>query len=218
VTQVLALLCLIIAMPAWAADWPTLVPGFTSQVPRVQMQRGPDDGKGTCSAVVFEVDADGVAHALTAAHCVTHDPTEQFDLTLNGRNARVAQVNRISDLAIVQFRSSKDTKAITLATTSPPAGSEVAVAGFAFGVDDIVVQFGRVAQSHNRETKTIWINGDIIFGDSGGAIIDEQGRLVGLTSSVYASGPAHIGAAVRIETVLDFLDDYKQQRLKAEKK
>lgn len=214
----LLLMILVMATPVITAaqnPWPELVKKLVTQVPRVEMRTGAK--VGTCSAVVFEIDAEGIAHALTAAHCVSHSPDTEFDLTLNGRNARVIQTNRIIDLAIVQFRAKGETAAITLAPSAPPNGTAVAVAGYAFGVEEIVFQFGHIAQSYNKETKTIWINGDLIFGDSGGSIVDDQGRLVGVTSSVFHDGPAHIGGAVPVDIIHDFIDDYKSQLRKAKK-
>ena len=93
-----------------------------------------------------------------------------------------------------------------------PPGAPIMAAGFAFGGDDIVYQFGHVAQARNRETKALWVNMDVIFGDSGGGMFDAQGRLVGVTSFIYARGPAHIGGAVSIEDVKQFIDDYKDRQ------
>jgi S1-C subfamily serine protease len=200
-----------------AADWAAVIPTAHAHLARVEAQIG--ETKSVCSSVVFDVDSDGVALALTAGHCVDRAPTEKFDLTLNDRHATVLEINRLLDLAIVQFRAHKETP-IALAKDSPPTGTEVAVVGFAFGVEEVVAQFGRVAQSYNRETKALWINADLAFGDSGGPLIDEQGRLVGINSRIYSGGlfgqMAHLGAAVRIESVQDFIAEFRdhQKRLK----
>ena len=209
------LLALALLLPT---DWMTLFPTLEAHIPRVEIQTG--DSKGICSSVVFDVDAEGMASALTAGHCVEHEPTSKFDLTLNDRHATVVAVNRLLDLAIVRFRAHKE-KAIVMASESPLTGAEVAIVGYAFGVEELVAQFGRVAQTRNRETKAMWINVDLIFGDSGGPVIDGDGRLVGISSRIYSGGQsgqmAHLGAAVRIEAIRDFVDDYKD-RLKKEKK
>ena len=77
------------------ADWSLLVPTVAHQVLRVQMQG--TDHSGICSAVVFDIDKEGTAYALTAAHCVDHQPTEHFDLTVDERNATTRLFNRILD-------------------------------------------------------------------------------------------------------------------------
>jgi S1-C subfamily serine protease len=95
-----------------------------------------------------------------------------------------------------------------LAPETPPIGTEVAVVGFGFGIDKIAVQFGRVAQSLNRETGTLWINSEVLGGNSGGAVIDAQGRLVGMTSRVYYSTASSMGAAIPVEQIADFVEAY----------
>jgi S1-C subfamily serine protease len=97
---------------------------------------------------------------------------------------------------------------VAIAEKSPPAGEEVAVIGYAFGVAKLTAQFGRVAQSYNDETKTIWLDASVIPGNSGGAIIDAAGRLVGLTSRIYYSGPSSMGAAIPVEQIEDFVTPY----------
>lgn len=198
------------------ADWPTLVPSVTKSVPRVEIAK--NGTQGVCSAVVFLVDADGFAHALTAGHCVQKtSESERIDLTVNGRTAVATHSNGILDLAVLKFRA-KDDVPITLAPDMPAAGSEVAIVGYAFGVEEIVTQYGRIAQKFNRESKTTWINADIIFGDSGGAAVDDQGRLVGINSRIYFNGPAHIGAVVTVDQISDYLDAYRAELKKADER
>ena len=204
-----------VPVAAQAPDWTPLAARLHQGVLRVVMQGA--GGSGTCSAVVFAITPDGRAHALTAAHCVSAQPNQRLDVTVDGRTARTIVSNTILDLAVVQFRPAGLTMTIPLAPSTPPPGAPILAAGYAFGVEDIVYQFGYVAQTRNKETKALWMNIDIAFGDSGGAILDAQGRLIGVTSFVYSRGPAHIGGAVSIEDVKPFLDDY-QDHLEAEKK
>ena len=201
-----AAILVLCSVAASAQDYSTTVAPLHKSVLRVSIQKG--ETQGTCTAVVFDL-IDGRAHAFTAAHCVATTPGERIDLTVSDRSAKVAASNRILDLAIIVFRPDGETMTVPIAPFTPPAGSPAIVAGYAFGVEDIVFQFGHVARPRNRETKQLWINGDIIFGDSGGAILDVQGRLIGITSGIYAQGPAHIGGAVAIEQVRDFLDEYR---------
>jgi S1-C subfamily serine protease len=215
--RLLVFACLAIALPARASDWSTIVPTVTDKVPRLEMRKG--DDRGTCSGAVVLID-DGWAYALTAAHCVDHAPTDRFDLTANDRHGVAVAFNTLLDLAIVKFRA-HDEKVVALADKAPPLGSEVAVVGYAFGVTDLVVQFGHVAQTRNKETKTIWLDVVTIFGDSGGLVMDDQGRLIAITSHFYSGGltgqAAHISAAVTLDAVRDFLDDFRE-RLKKDKK
>jgi S1-C subfamily serine protease len=215
---VLVTLLLFVA-PVSAQDWSALIPVISRHVGRVEIQKG--GATGVCSSVVFEIDKHGFAHAMTAAHCVDRTPTERIDVTVNGRNAVTIHSNNILDLAILRFRA-KDEVPIQLARVSPVQGAHVAIVGFAFGVEELVAQFGYVAQTLNRETKALWINADLIFGDSGGPLIDYAGKLIGINSRIYTGGPngqmAHIGAAVPIEQIADFIDDFRDIQANREKK
>lgn len=202
------LLAALLASPDWTS--------IGTSVPRLEMQRGED--KGSCSGVVVLLE-DGWAYAVTAAHCVAKSPTERLDVTANDRHAVTVATNTLLDLAIVKFRAHHE-QAITLAPLPPAVGTPVAVVGYAFGVSELVTQFGHVAQTHNRETKAIWLDVVSIAGDSGGAVVDEQGRLVAITSRVYSGGmlsqSMHISAAVPLDTLKDWLDDWREV-LKKEK-
>jgi S1-C subfamily serine protease len=193
-------------------DWTTI----GHSVPRLEMKRG--DDKGACSGVVILIE-DGWAYGITAAHCVDRAPTERFDMTANDRHASAVAFNTVLDLAVIKFRAHNEV-AITLAPAMPPVGAEIAVIGYAFGVSELVMQFGHVAQPYNRETKSVWCDVVTIFGDSGGAVVDGQGRLIAITSRIYSGGllgqAAHISAAVPLDALKDFLDDF-QQHLKKEK-
>jgi S1-C subfamily serine protease len=195
------------------APWADLVPTVQASVPRVEIQR--QGQTGVCSAVVFLVDGDGFAHALTAGHCVQKaSESERIDLTVNGRTAVVTHSNGILDLAVLKFRR-RDETPIQLAAAMPKAGTQVAVVGYAFGVEELVAQFGFIAQSYNRESKTTWINADLIFGDSGGPALDATGKLVGVNSRIYYNGPAHIAAVVTVDALRDYLDAYDAELKKA---
>lgn len=206
-------LLLAFALAAPVTDWTAI----GKSIPRLEMKHG--DEKGACSGVVALLE-DGWAYALTAAHCVDKQPNERLDITANDRHASVVEFNTLLDLAIIRFRA-HDEAAIVLAPSMPPAGAEMTVIGYAFGVSELVLQFGRVAQPYNRETKSVWFDVMTIFGDSGGAVVDNQGRLIAITSRIYSGGlggqMAHISAAVPLDAVKDFLEDFNQ-KLKKEKK
>ena len=200
-------------------DWPIIIPVVEKSVPRLEMSK--NGQSGTCSAVVFLIE-DGYASALTAAHCVEHGPTERLDITANDRNAIVVSFNNILDIAIIRFRTSNSITAIPFASSDPVIGEDVSIIGYAFGVSELVAQFGRVAQPFNRESKSLWVDAIMIFGDSGGAVINLKGELVGITSRIYSGGSsgqmAHIGAAVPIDAIKDFVENYKNELEKAKRK
>jgi serine protease DegQ len=184
-------------------DWSAVVKPAAKQVPRIEILKDGEDKPGICSGVVI---AKATGYILTAAHCVEGKP-EALSITVNGRHAVLARANRLLDLAVLRTELG-DEEEMALADESPAIGADVAILGFAFGIEKMAVQFGRVSQTYNSETRALFINADLIFGDSGGPVIDMQGRLVGLNSRIYYSGPAHIAAAVPVEQVRDFVKHY----------
>ena len=202
---VVVVLCLQAPMFAQAqTDWPTIVKPAIKQVVRIEMLRQGDGKPGVCSGVVTHKENGFV---ITAAHCVDVPKSESLSVTVNKRHAEVVKVNALLDLAVLKT-DLRDEQQMPLADQTPPIGTEVAVVGHAFGDAKLIVQFGRIAQVLNDESNMVLINADVIGGDSGGAILDAHGRLVGITSRVYYNGPMHLGAAVRIEDVREFAEPY----------
>lgn len=197
---------LALGMSGAQVDWAAVVLPATKQVPRLEILKDGEEDPGVCSGVILNREAGFV---LTAAHCVEGNPG--ISLTVNGRHAVVARVNHLLDLAVVRVRL-KDEQEMTLAPSTPPIGSEVAIVGFNFGVEKLAVQFGRVSQVLNAETKTLWIDGTMIPGQSGGAVIDQKGRLVGMTSRIFSSGPSRLGGAIPVEAIEDFVEPYLPEK------
>ncbi len=201
------LLCLVVGIVAHtvlmgATDWTAVVQPLTHQVPRLEILH--EDGtKGVCSGVVINAER---GFLLTAAHCVAGKP-EEMSITVNERHAQVARVNRLLDLAVLRFQP-KDEVTMRLAERSPAAGTPAAMAGYSFAAAKLSLQFGHVAQTYNQETKTIWLNVTSIGGCSGGPVVDDHGRLIGMTSRVYYAGPSSMGAAIPVEAIADFVQPY----------
>ena len=191
---------LFVVTPAAAQGWASLVEPLGKTVLRLEVGDGRQGGG--CSGSVIDADK---GHVLTAAHCVPTD-LEQFSLTVDGRDARVLRVNRILDLAVLKSRLRRGATAITLAPAMPRAGDAVAVIGYPFGARTLTTQVGTLA---NPDVEGwAWVNADLLPGDSGGAIVDAQGRLVGVTSGFLYYAAAHIGLAVPLETVRAFVEEF----------
>ncbi len=197
---VLGLVALILCTPAAAAAqaWPEVVGALDRSVLPVHMGTG--DVPASCSAVVIHADA---GYVVTAAHCV---PTaEHASIIVAGRHAEVARVNRVLDLAVLRTKLN-GAASIALAPAMPGAGHPVAIIGYPFGAQSITTQLGSVANAKGRDGYA-WVDGAVLPGDSGGAVVDNRGRLVGVSSGYLAAGAAHIGLIVPLETVRDFVED-----------
>ncbi len=178
-----------------AQSWPDVVEHMDRSVVRVLNGDGAD--VGYCAGVVVNAEA---GHVLTAAHCVP----EKVSLTVDGRHADLVRINRVLDLAVLKAKL-KSATALTIADV-PKTAMPIAVVGYPFGSESIVVQLGSVASAETRDGE-VWLNIDVLPGDSGGAVIDGTGKLVALAVGFRQSMAAHIGRAVPAHTLRAFLED-----------
>lgn len=180
-----------------SVNWPDIVKPVHHQVHRV-VTMDADGNTGTCSAVVINATS---GFALTAAHCLEGEP----DMTFNGRHAKLVRSNRIIDLAVIRFKPVTE-QAMSLAAATPPIGTPVAMAGFFLGAKNLHVQFGHISAVRDHFGNQIVIDGIIRPGDSGGAVLDQSGALVGMSNAYYVHGSS--GLAIPIETIRDFVSQY----------
>ncbi len=189
----------------WAApDWVTVIRPVFKQVLRLEILREDATEPGVCTGVVINEDQ-GVA--ITAAHCVAKPQTKGLSLTANGRHAEVLKVNELLDLALLKT-SLKGEKEIALAEKTPEPGTPIAVVGFAFGDPDVAFQFGYISQTMNKATKLVFLNSDLIAGNSGGPCIDEAGKLVAINSRLYYWHSSGLGGSAPVEQIKEFAEQF----------
>jgi S1-C subfamily serine protease len=191
--------------PADATDWVSVVRDIESRVPRVQIAWA-DGSSGSCSAVFINATT---GYLVSAAHCF--DGPVEPHITVASRDAAIVRSNRILDLALLRVTPRKGDVTVPLAAETPQRGTEVAVAGYAFGFAQLSTQYGRLALPYRLEDGTQLVNVDLIAGDSGGAVIDSSGALVGIVSAVIAHGPMHLGVVVPVERLRDYVGQYLPQ-------
>jgi len=159
------------------------------------------------------VAADGTI--VTNAHVVGAAEEVAID-TADGRRfgGRVLEVDADLDLALV--RASPEAPpwhAATLETRPPRVGSEVFLIGHPFGLDWTVTR-GVVSALRRRGGSTvIQTDAAVSPGTSGGAMLDESGRLVGIVTSKYIAPGAESLAFAR--TAADVLVLIERMRARA---
>lgn len=196
-----ALLALfLLPVTAFATNWVPVVSQAHKSVGRLELTH--DDSRGICSGVIVKV-KDKLTTILTASHCVRHVAT--FEATFNDRPVTFVKNDDDTDLGLLTTPTVAGDKAIDLASAWPQTGEEIAVLGFPFGIMQLTAQFGHVALPLEEELQEFWIDANIIPGDSGGAIITPNNKLIGITSAYRSKGASHMGVAVPIHQIRAFL-------------
>lgn len=191
---------------------PTSVSAIASQVgPSVASVRvsGPQ-GEGTGSAVIYRSDG----YLVTNAHVV--GTGGEVTVTLPDGTSLAAEVvgaDRASDLAVLRVEAG-DLPVPTYAAAAPAVGDPAVAIGSPFGLDGsvtsgIVSAVGRsVATPGAPLVDMIQTDAAINPGNSGGALVDGDGRIIGINTAILSSTGANngIGFAIPVGTVRSVAD------------
>ena len=160
----------------------------------------------------FLISADGLI--LTANHVVRG--ASKVTVTLdNGTSYTATVVGRdlVRDIAVIHigatglpFLQIGDTGQVKL-------GGQVLVIGFPLGTTNLTVTSGIVSSfvtDSGRNLTNIQTDTAVNPGNSGGPMLDLQGKVVGLVTSVYAAAAAqNVNFAVSANTILQYIDRLK---------
>jgi S1-C subfamily serine protease len=115
--------------------------------------------------------------------------------------------------AIAGLNAQTTFQAITLSESIPVNSSPVMALGFpAIGGDSLTMTQGIVSgQIEKFNQKWIKTDAEISFGNSGGALINSSGELIGISSSVYADKLGSIGYALDINSIKPWLEANRQK-------
>lgn len=178
----------------------------------VQIETGTGLGSG------FVYDKSGLI--LTASHVT--DGADQVQVRLSDGakvEGTVVGQDPSTDVAVVKIDPPADLAVATLATGVDPQVGQTAIAiGSPFGLDQtvtagIVSAVGRSVQTPGGVIPAIQTDAPINSGNSGGALADRQGRVIGINDSIATgrsgtTGNVGVGFAIPIEiakTVADKL-------------
>jgi Do/DeqQ family serine protease len=161
----------------------------------------PQKRSGLGSGVIVSNDG----YILTNNHVI--ESADSIEVALNdGKkfNARIVGRDPESDLAILRIDSPGKLPAVTFApVNSAHVGDVVLAIGNPFGVGQtvtmgIVSAMGRTELGINTFEEFIQTDAAINPGNSGGALVDTQGRLLGINTAIYSrtGGSLGIGFAI----------------------
>lgn len=183
---------------AYAAMWTVANEAKAESVFKFDARGG---GKRTeCSAIIV---ASG--YAVTNRHCT--EGLDRGTLSLDGMKGAIARVACRSDdddLALLKFSDALDLKSIELGS-DPTSLVAVTVIGYPNG-GPIATRQGKVlglAQVLPDKHDLIMHSTETEIGDSGGAVLDPAGKLIGVNVARVRSGK--FALAVKVSTVVGFM-------------
>jgi S1-C subfamily serine protease len=177
------------------------------------------EGNGNGSGVVYR--ADGLI--ITNNHVVA-EPGGIEVVFADGRSspAEIVGQDEVNDLAVVKVERD-DLRPIELGSTRSPRVGDLAIAvGSPFGLDatvtvGVISALGRGIHAGNGTgTDTVYLpevlqtDAPMNPGNSGGALVDGRGRLIGINSAILTSGQAAnggVGFAIPVDTVVDVAEE-----------
>jgi len=175
-------------------------------------QRVPSQQTGLGSGVI--VSADG--YILTNNHVV--GGADEVKVTLSGKKkeyiARVVGTDPSTDVAIIKIDAANDLPAAKLADSKKVKVGDVVLAfGTPFGLQQtvsmgIVSATGRANVGIVDYANFIQTDASINPGNSGGALVDADGRVIGINTAIYSEtgGNMGIGFAIPINMAVAVVD------------
>lgn len=170
---------------------------------RPNRRERPQQEKGLGSGVIVSTDG----YILTANHVIDGADSDgvKVALTDGGKEytAKVVGTDAATDVAVLKVEA-KDLPAITFADSETlEVGDVVLAIGNPFGVGQTVTKgiisaLGRTSLGVNQYENFIQTDAAINKGNSGGALVDSSGRLVGINTMIFSlsGGSQGVGFAV----------------------
>jgi serine protease Do len=165
------------------------------------------DGQQGFQGSGFFIDNHGLAVSNYHVFKGTTIGMEQIKLLNDDTVYNVSEViKKSSDEDFIIFRvNCNDTNYIPMATAKPKIGEKVYAIGSPRGLEN-TFSSGEVSQW--RDTNLMQISALIDHGSSGGALINEYGEVIGITSGSFADGSqANLNYAWSIDAVKPYIND-----------
>ena len=188
--------------------------GKTSVPPWERFFHDPDvDPEESSSGIGSGVIVSSTGYLLTNNHVV--EGAEQIEVVLNDRRrarAKVIGTDPDSDLAVLKIELDKLPVMVLGDSENAQVGDLVLAIGNPFGVGQTVTSGIISALGRNQRINTfenfIQTDAAINPGNSGGALVDSQGRLLGINTAIYSrsGGSLGIGFAIPISTAKQVLE------------
>lgn len=193
-------------------------PSVVSIETSVSMRRGPfvQQAQGAGTGVVI----DGAGHVITNAHVVEGATTITVTVDGTERRATLVGADEAADIAVVRVDDATGLVPAALATDGTPAvGDEVVAIGNALALEGGLTVTQGIVSALDRAIETssgtldglIQTDAAISSGNSGGALVDARGRVVGINTAVASSSgtveASNVGFAISIADAMRVADE-----------
>ena len=154
---------------------------------------------------------------LTNNHVIADSTKISVTVTTTGKTyeASVVGSDSTKDVAVLQLKDASNLQPATIDEDSVDVGDVVTAVGNSEGQGQLQAADGTVTDLGASVTTTaqgtedsetlnnmIKVQADIVSGDSGGALLDDQGEVVGMNTAASSGAPVVTGFAIPIETAL----------------
>ncbi|WP_062240080.1 S1C family serine protease [Brevibacterium epidermidis] len=154
---------------------------------------------------------------LTNNHVIADSTKIAVTVATTGKTyeASVVGSDSTKDVAVLRLKDASNLQPATIDEDSVDVGDDVTAVGNSEGQGQLQAADGTVTDLGASVTTTaqgtedsetlgdmIEVQADIVSGDSGGALLDDQGEVVGMNTAASSGAPVVTGFAIPIETAL----------------
>lgn len=154
---------------------------------------------------------------LTNNHVIADSTKIAVTVATTGKTyeASVVGSDSTKDVAVLRLKDASNLQPATIDEDSVDVGDDVTAVGNSEGQGQLQAADGTVTELGASVTTTaqgtedsetlgdmIEVQADIVSGDSGGALLDDQGEVVGMNTAASSGAPVVTGFAIPIETAL----------------
>lgn len=184
---------------------------------RIQTTLGYEDGEGAGTGMILSSDGE----VLTNHHVVEGATKITATVMSTGKTytAEVVGTDATADVAVIKLEGASGLTTVNTDSTLPSTGAKVTAVGDANGTEDhltaspgSVTATGQTITTSSEEGDAsetlhnlIEVAAGVVGGDSGGAVYDSSGDVVGMTTA--ASTTQAVGYAIPIKTALSVAGD-----------
>ena len=177
------------------------------------------DGNAQAAGSGSVLTSDGTV--LTNNHVIEGSTSIEVTIESTGEtfSAIVLGTDKTKDVALLQLEGADDLDTVTLNFDEAELGDEVRSIGNALGTGDLVTATGAIVSlgeslsitdgfgaEYENLDNLIEVDADVVSGDSGGPLIDDEGEVIGVVTAASTSSDDIRGFAITISDAMEIVE------------